>query len=252
MTSKARHLAALAAEFARANDKMFWLRDQYIWWLFRRRLRQQQLINRAFDQRFGTETATEVNLEDAGVDPADVARGNAVYRPFWESEFRAVLESLPVKFAGFTFVDLGSGKGKLLMLASDYPFRHIAGVEYAPSLHAIAVANLERYRSPIQRCKSFEPILGDALKYQLHPGPVICLIFNAMNPATTAQVMNNLDHDAGGRQDPVFVIYANLRSVAEIAGGLPNTIFLKRMDASNKHVVFANAAGQREYAKTLR
>ena len=47
----------------------------------------------------------------------------------------------------FTFVDLGSGKGRTLLMASDYPFRRIIGVELLPSLHQIAQENLRQYKS---------------------------------------------------------------------------------------------------------
>src|SRR5689334_23652607 len=35
----------------------------------------------------------------------------------------------------FTFVDIGSGKGRVLLMAAEYPFPHIIGVELLPELH---------------------------------------------------------------------------------------------------------------------
>jgi tRNA1(Val) A37 N6-methylase TrmN6 len=49
-----------------------------------------------------------------------------------------MLALLPINLDDYTIVDIGSGKGKLLLLASNYPFRRIIGVEYAPLLHEIA------------------------------------------------------------------------------------------------------------------
>jgi hypothetical protein len=41
-------------------------------------------------------------------------------------------------FSDFTFIDIGSGKGRVLLMASDYAFRRILGVELLPALHHIA------------------------------------------------------------------------------------------------------------------
>src|SRR5947208_15284999 len=38
----------------------------------------------------------------------------------------------------FTFIDLGSGKGRTLLMASDYPFRRILGVELLAGLDQLA------------------------------------------------------------------------------------------------------------------
>jgi len=47
-------------------------------------------------------------------------------------------------FHDFIFIDLGSGKGRTLLMASDYPFRRIVGVELLLALHQIAQENLEQ------------------------------------------------------------------------------------------------------------
>ena len=177
-------LARLWRSFTTANDKPQWIANKIattlytvdqrrMWRRFGKELRKQQLVNQAFDRRHGTDTAGEIDLVETGVSAEDAARGNAVYRPVWESDFRAALVALKTTFDGFTFIDIGSGKGKLLMLASDYSFAKIIGVEYSPGLHAIAQNNIARYRSPTQRCNALESILGDALKYRLPEGPLV-------------------------------------------------------------------------------
>jgi len=45
----------------------------------------------------------------------------------------------------FTFIDLGSGKGRVLLMASDYPFKRIIGVEFMPELHRAAQENVREY-----------------------------------------------------------------------------------------------------------
>jgi hypothetical protein len=180
---------------------------------------RQHRRNLEFDARYGISTATEVPLAETGVAPERAVEGNGVYRPLWEPEFRSVLARLEVPFEDFSFVDLGSGKGKLLLLAADYPFARIMGVEFSPGLHAVACENLRRYRSDRQRCRMLETVLADAATHPLPPGPVIAFIFNSFDPPTMRRVLRKLDFDAM-RPDPVYVAYITVRRVAEMGGAL--------------------------------
>ncbi len=62
------------------------------------------------------------------------------YQPSEPTLFREIIESLPVPPDGFTFIDLGSGKGRTLLMASSFPFRRIIGMELLEELNAIAAA----------------------------------------------------------------------------------------------------------------
>jgi len=72
---------------------------------------------------------------------------HSAYQPTDPALFREMMASLPIELDTFTFVDLGSGKGRTLLMASEYPFRRIVGVELLPALHQVAQENLARYKS---------------------------------------------------------------------------------------------------------
>ena len=65
--------------------------------------------------------------------------------------FQEMMAALRVDFAEFLFIDLGSGKGRTLLMASEYPFRKILGVELLPELNQIAQENLRKYSSADQK-----------------------------------------------------------------------------------------------------
>ena len=60
------------------------------------------------------------------------------YQPSEPALFHQILHSLPVAPDSFTFIDLGSGKGRTLLMASDYPFRRIVGIELLNELDIVA------------------------------------------------------------------------------------------------------------------
>ena len=106
--------------------------------MFGLRWRWEGLKNKLYDWRHRLDTHQECFLNTQGITEEQALQGNNVYRPFWRKEFFDAIKSLDIELTDYTFVDIGAGKGKLLLLASHCAFSEIIGVEYAPSLHAVA------------------------------------------------------------------------------------------------------------------
>src|ERR1700685_4417530 len=125
-------------------------------------------------QRYGdTEYDWEhrVNTTSAAVGWRDRLLGvfHSPYQPteavLFHEMIAAVAAHAGFDFCAFTFIALGSGKGRTLLMASDYPFRRIVGVELLPMLHRAATENLGKYRSGPQKCFAIEAICPDALVF---------------------------------------------------------------------------------------
>jgi SAM-dependent methyltransferase len=110
----------------------------------------------------------------------------------------------------FTFVDLGSGKGRALLMASDYPFRRILGIEFLAPLHHAAKKNIERYSSERQRCRQIESILADARDFAFPAVPLVVYMFNSFPEPIFAEVLENLRRSAGLNLRPIYVAYRYL------------------------------------------
>jgi SAM-dependent methyltransferase len=231
------------AEFRQADRKFHWAYEQWRWRFFSFRHRKESRLNVVFDRERGIETAAEVMLEAVGISGADAARGNVIYRPITEALFRESIAALDIDVATFTFLDIGSGKGKVLFMAADLPFNRIVGIEYAAGLHEVAVRNIAAYRSKTRKCRAIEAVHADALAYPLPEGPLLLFIFNALAPEPMRELLKQVDREAAAKPDrPLFLIYTNLRTVAELGdvfSGLQNLQVIRRM---RKFVVLANAA----------
>ena len=92
--------------------------------------------------------------------------------------FHEILSALPAPPNGFTFIDLGSGKGRTLLMASDYPFQRIIGVELLDELNHIAKQNIATYHSEKQQCFNIETYCGDARAFQFPQEPLVLYLFN--------------------------------------------------------------------------
>lgn len=178
-------------------------------------LPRQEKIDEAFDRRFGVDTAGEVLLSSIGLADPEVQRGHSLYRSVWTSVFQEAVGRLPIAFDRFTFIDYGSGKGKALLLAADYPFEEIIGIEFARPLHEIATRNLQTYASVTKRCKTVRSECADALQFEPPARPLVCFFFNPFDDATMDAVIVRLVDSVRRNPRDVFVVYCNMRDVRE-------------------------------------
>jgi SAM-dependent methyltransferase len=92
--------------------------------------------------------------------------------------FKRVMASFDITFEDFTFIDFGSGKGRALLLASEYPFKRILGLEFSPDLHRTAEENIRRYRSATQECRDIQSLNVDFANYALPPEASLLFFFH--------------------------------------------------------------------------
>ena len=100
-----------------------------------------------FDRQYGVDTSGLVWSVDLKTGSPNDA-WNTAYYGIGPSVFHHVMAQVlePLQRTA-TFIDLGCGKGRAVLLASQYPFAQVIGVEIAPQLHRIAVENAARYSS---------------------------------------------------------------------------------------------------------
>lgn len=137
----------------------------------------------------------------------------SLYQPTEPAVFHEMLLNLSdlagLDFSQYVFLDLGSGKGRTLMMASDYPFQRIVGVELLPALNQIANDNLAFYKNPSQKCFNLESVCADATSYPLPVLPLILYMFNPFPELPLRRVLEHVTECLNGDQRPVYVLYHN-------------------------------------------
>ena len=131
------------------------------------------------------------------------------YQPTEPALFREMMASLPIEFDQFTFVDLGSGKGRTLLMASEYPFRKIVGVELIAELHRAAEENIRLYRSATQRCSQIEAVCADACEFVLPATPLVLYLFHPLPEVGLQRVLRNLERSLEQSPRPGWIVYHN-------------------------------------------
>jgi SAM-dependent methyltransferase len=164
---------------------------------------------RYFDWRHQVHTMGDMQLIDMDA-VTDNLELSCLYHPSHPRAARRVLSSLPIPdHSAYTFIDLGSGKGLMLLLAAEYPYASVQGVEFSRKLHEVAAANIRTYRNPRQRCFNVASINLDAREYQFPATPLVVYIFNPFRHELLAQVVERLEASLDALPRDVLVVYLN-------------------------------------------
>jgi hypothetical protein len=156
-----------------------------------------------------------------GTDTSDLISGEQLVsgrrNDFWSSGyygispsgFNQIFDALDLDWPRFTFVDLGSGKGRALLLASRFPFRRIIGVELAPELSKTAAENILKFRPPWRRCRDIESINGDAESFVYPPGPLVVYLYSPFLAPVLRRCLANLSRALSSEPREVYLLYTH-------------------------------------------
>src|SRR5215469_3804936 len=112
-------------------------------------------VRHQFDEQFQTDT--EEISEIASLNLHSLTAKYAIrYEPSAPVLVRRVLSSLKIRYSDFMFLDFGAGKGRVLLIASEFRFARIIGIEFSAELVEAAWENVSRYRSPLQKTRQIE------------------------------------------------------------------------------------------------
>jgi hypothetical protein len=157
----------------------------------RRQMARELELQRDFDRTYHVDTAGTTELDGLEIVGNHRDLGHR-YRGTDPQLFRAAIGSLPIHHEDFVFIDFGSGKGKALFLAAEWPFKAIIGVEFAPALHRIAESNIQTYRNPAQRCRDLRSINMDASEYELPAEPAVLYFYNPFSEPLLRKILERV------------------------------------------------------------
>lgn len=190
----------------------------------------------SFDREFGTDTDGIVPLWKLQIKSPYREQG-VRYQASDPDFVRMAIRSLPIRHEEFVYVDLGSGKGRTLLVASEFPFREVIGIEFSAELSAIAADNIVRHRSRKRRCADIKSICIDASRYDFPDENTILFLYNPFGEDVLRRVLVNLRRSLTGAGRQVFVIYSN----PVLARLFDETDFLERMDSPLNAAVYRHA-----------
>lgn len=214
-------------------------------WLARGMLRETH----PFDLRHGTDTGGLLYASDLVSGHAH-DEFNEGYYATTPSLFRGLVarwvdllastsqgdERRALRLEDYAFVDLGCGKGRALLLASEYRFRTVTGLELHPGLCAVAEKNARRWLRRKRACGRISVLCADVLAAPIPDGPVVLFLFNSFSAEVVRGLMEQLTERSRGRSAPIDLLYVHpdQAAIVERAPGVEvlfnGDIFFSRED----------------------
>ena len=156
-----------------------------------------------FDQMHGVDTSGLVPAKHLVTGHANDEHVTAYYGVA-PSILRALIghwrETIPRHpISRYTFVDVGSGKGRGLLVASEYRFHKVVGIELNPALAATARQNVAHWTTSRAADPTSEPIApieiveGDALDFQFPATPVLLFLFHPFEAPVLRQLLRRIE-----------------------------------------------------------
>jgi SAM-dependent methyltransferase len=216
-----------------------------------------------FDEEFGVRTSGLVagrNLKSGHRHD----RHNTAYYGVAPSVFQALVRHWQRSRTGtpiekVSFIDVGAGMGRAMLLAAELPFREVVGVELNPTLARIARKNLALWRASGRARAPMKIICGDAVEFPPPPGPCLAFLFNPFGAPVMRRLLVAWKKALAGQARQFDILYVNneqehaLENEQRRQTGL-NRLFLgqvrrSRADAIADHRILANQP-EGEYASS--
>ena len=152
-----------------------------------------------FDRTNGVDTSGRLNLRRLAIDSPNRKHGRD-YQGVEPGRFSDALAEVHEDFSTFTFVDLGSGKGRALLMAHQLGFRRLIGVEFSLRLAEISRRNLAKLE-----VNNVQVLVQDAAEFRFPNEPLVVFTFNSFGPEVLGRVLMNLRTQI----NPVYFVYVN-------------------------------------------
>jgi SAM-dependent methyltransferase len=165
-------------------------------------VKKKRVVDAQFDSALGVDTGGITVLKR--LDVAGDAQDGVPHIASDPDEFSAAMAALGIDFTRFTFVDLGAGKGRALLLAARHGFRRIVGVEFARELVEVAQRNLKVAGD----AAGVTTILHqDATTYDLPDEPLVLFLYNPFGARTMEAVARRTRASFDRNPRPLHVVY---------------------------------------------
>ena len=161
---------------------------------------------RSFDRRYRVKTSGFIQLDKTSFKPERL-RDATQYGPTNGWAVRRILKRLALS-RELRFCDVGSGLGRICVIAAEYGFAKVTGVELAPELCVAARENIANCRLPEDRRSRIEILQMDALDYCATTDDDVFFMFRPFSGDFLRVVLDKLAARASERRKPLTLIYS--------------------------------------------
>ena len=167
-----------------------------------------KIDTRIFDYKYNVNTHKDSYLKDLKFDSINKKEAFD-YETIAIFSIKKILNNIEIDKEDI-FVDFGCGKGRVLLIASQYKFNKIIGIEFSPELVDIA-------RSNVSICKDYNSfnidiikiVEGDVLDYKYNNNETVFYLFNPFTNNILDKLCENIVRSFNSNPRRILILYVN-------------------------------------------
>ena len=161
---------------------------------------------RRYDRALGVDTGGEIVGGRLMMPPEGAARAKG-YAGTPPAVAERLIGMVADRARGFTFIDYGAGKGRVLLIAAGFPFERVVGVELSEPLIRVAASNIAAYAQSRPGLVPIELVHADALNHELPPGPCVLFFYDPFAAGLMERIGQRVRDSFLANPRKLFVIY---------------------------------------------
>ncbi len=165
------------------------------------------LADYLFDLKYGTDTMDWVAVDSFETNSGHKANATR-YQASKARPLLQLLRKLALPKDG-VFVDLGCGKGRVLLIAAQLGFRKVVGIEFCAQLSRQARENVELFLKKYPASSPLEVIEADVTGYEFRDDENIFFLYNPFDSIVLGQVLDNISKSALKAPRDIWLVYNN-------------------------------------------
>lgn len=111
--------------------------------------------------------------------------------------------------SSYSFVDIGCGMGRAMLMAAEMPFREVVGVELHPELIVTAERNVKLWSAAGRAVSPMRLLRADATEVGLPEGPCVLFLFNPFGATVLRRLIKRIEKVFAERPGQLDLIYVN-------------------------------------------
>ena len=177
--------------------------------------------------KYGIKTFVRARLADLSIGNADLTKSSPYEAVNYFMLERLLAEFRKISSSAF-IVDLGCGKGRVMVVAAHFGFTHITGIDFAKELCEEASRNMEKTQSAIPGI-SWKVIHANVLDYTILPEDFVFFMFNPFVEETLDSFLSKLEESCRLFPRKTYFLYASPQHVTALEDRGYNIIFCQSM-----------------------
>jgi len=173
-----------------------------------------------FDMRMGTDTTARIPQAELEVIAPE---HQAEAKPYVMTRARALRRAFEYSGAPLdrSLIDIGSGKGKVVMTAALFGFKRVVGIEFAPELVELARRNLAKVRSHLPADTDVQVVCADATRYDYGADDCVFFLYNPFGADVMTAFCQQLARSLKAHPRKLWIIYTDPAFIEVMLSQLP-------------------------------